>query len=111
MTTQKYLVRTMSDTVETDIRRVHVIANEVLDRYRKDPLSFEQLRKIADGPFDLFLIPLVFEKDYSSKSFRIIKIQLQKFVRCPSETLYRSKFLPSKTSRQDPDYSDFSPVA
>lgn len=66
MTTQKYLVRTMSDTVETDIRRVHVIANEVLDRYRKDPLSFEQLRKIADGPFDLFLIPLVFEKDYSS---------------------------------------------
>lgn len=65
MTTQKYLVRTMSDTVETDIRRVHVIANEVLDRYRKDPLSFEQLRKIADGPFDLFLIPLVFEKDYS----------------------------------------------
>lgn len=66
MTTQKYLVRTMSDTVETDIKRVHVIANEVLDRYRKDPLSFEQLRKIADGPFDLFLIPLVFEKDYSS---------------------------------------------
>ena len=66
MTTQKYLVRTMSDTVETDIRRVHVITNEVLDRYRKDPLSFEQLRKIADGPFDLFLIPLVFEKDYSS---------------------------------------------
>ncbi|MEK6600918.1 MAG: hypothetical protein AABZ09_03465, partial [Candidatus Binatota bacterium] len=66
MTTQKYLVRTMSDTVETDIRRVHVIANEVLGRYRKDPLSFEQLRKIADGPFDLFLIPLVFEKDYSS---------------------------------------------
>lgn len=58
------LVRTMSDTVETDIRRVHVIANEVLPRYKKSPLSLEQLRKIADGPFDLFLIPLVFEKDH-----------------------------------------------
>ena len=64
MTTQKYLVRTMSDTVETDIRRVHIIANEVLSRYRKDPLAFEQLKKIADGPFDLFLIPLIFEGDY-----------------------------------------------
>jgi phosphoglycolate phosphatase-like HAD superfamily hydrolase len=59
-----YLVRTMSDTVETDIRRVHVIANEVLARYRKPTLPFDRLRKIADGPFDLFLIPLVFEKDY-----------------------------------------------
>ena len=54
----------MSDTVETDIRRVHVIASEVLARYKKGPLSFEQLRKIADGPFDLFLIPLIFEDDY-----------------------------------------------
>jgi len=54
----------MSDTVETDIRRVHVIANEVLPRYNKRPLSFEELRKVADGPFDLFLIPLVFESDY-----------------------------------------------
>lgn len=61
---QRYLVRTMSDTVETDIRRVHVIAGEILPRYGKAPLSFEQLRKIADGPFDLFLIPLVFEDDY-----------------------------------------------
>jgi phosphoglycolate phosphatase-like HAD superfamily hydrolase len=58
------LVRTMSDTVETDIRRVHVIANEVLPRYKKPALSFEALRKVADGPFDLFLIPLVFESDY-----------------------------------------------
>ena len=64
MSNQKYLVRTMSDTVETDIQRVHVISNEVLARYKKEPLSFEQLRKIADGPFDLFLIPLIFEKDY-----------------------------------------------
>lgn len=64
MTTQKYLVRTMSDTVETDIRRVHVVANEVLARYGKESLSFEQLRKIADGPFDLFLIPLIFEGEY-----------------------------------------------
>lgn len=57
------LLRTMSDTVETDIRRVLVIANEILPHYRKKPLSFEQLRKVADGPFDLFLIPLVFEAD------------------------------------------------
>lgn len=54
----------MSDTVETDIQRVQVIAGEILSRYGKAPLSFEQLRKIADGPFDLFLIPLVFEDDY-----------------------------------------------
>ncbi len=59
-----YLVRTMSDTVETDIRRVHVIANEIMARYGREPLSFEQLRKIADGPFDLFLIPIIFEKEY-----------------------------------------------
>lgn len=63
MQRERYLVRTMSDTVETDIRRVYVIANEVLGRYRKEPLSFEQLRKVADGPFDLFLIPLVFGDD------------------------------------------------
>ena len=63
MPTSTLLVRTMSDTVETDIRRVHVIANEILPRYKNSPLSFEQLRKIADGPFDLFLIPLVFGKD------------------------------------------------
>lgn len=60
------LVRTMSDTVETDIRRVHVIANEILPRYGIAPLTFEQLRKIADGPFDLFLIPLLFAKEYES---------------------------------------------
>jgi phosphoglycolate phosphatase-like HAD superfamily hydrolase len=60
------LVRTMSDTVETDIRRVHVIANEILPRYGMAPLSFEQLRKIADGPFDLFLIPLLFAREYES---------------------------------------------
>ncbi|MGH7770224.1 MAG: HAD family hydrolase [Candidatus Binatia bacterium] len=64
MPTSTVLVRTMSDTVETDIRRVHVIAGEVLPRYKKKPLSFEELRKIADGPFDLFLIPLVFDSDY-----------------------------------------------
>lgn len=64
MPTSTILARTMSDTVETDIRRVHAIANEILPRYKKAPLSFEQLRKIADGPFDLFLIPLVFESDY-----------------------------------------------
>ena len=61
---ETFLVRTMSDTVETDIERVHVIANELLPRYGLPPLSFEQLRKIADGPFDLFLIPVIFAKEY-----------------------------------------------
>jgi phosphoglycolate phosphatase-like HAD superfamily hydrolase len=60
-----FLVRTMSDTVETDIQRVLVIANEILPRYNLPPLTFEQLRKIADGPFDLFLIPLIFAAEYS----------------------------------------------
>ena len=55
----------MSDTVETDIQRVHVIANEILPRYNLPPLSFEQLRKIADGPFDLFLIPYIFASEYA----------------------------------------------
>ncbi len=60
----RFLFRTMSDTVETDIRRVHMIANEILTRYGKAPLSFDELRKIADGPFDLFLIPIIFAADY-----------------------------------------------
>ena len=55
----------MSDTVETDIQRVFTIANEILPRYDLAPLSFEQLRKIADGPFDLFLIPLIFSKQFA----------------------------------------------
>jgi phosphoglycolate phosphatase-like HAD superfamily hydrolase len=50
MPAETFLIRTMSDTVETDIRRVHVIANEVLARYGMAPLTFEQLRQIADGP-------------------------------------------------------------
>ena len=65
MAAETFLVRTMSDTVETDIQRVHVIANELLARYNLPPLSFEQLRKIADGPFDLFLIPLIFAAEYA----------------------------------------------
>jgi phosphoglycolate phosphatase-like HAD superfamily hydrolase len=65
MAAETFLVRTMSDTVETDIQRVHVIANEILPRYKLAPLSFEQLRKIADGPFDLFLIPLIFAAEYA----------------------------------------------
>jgi phosphoglycolate phosphatase-like HAD superfamily hydrolase len=64
MAVETFLVRTMSDTVETDIRRVQVIANELLPRYGLAPLGFEQLRKVADGPFDLFLIPLIFVKEY-----------------------------------------------
>lgn len=64
MAAETFLVRTMSDTVETDIQRVHAIANEILPRYGIAPLTFEQLRKVADGPFDLFLIPLIFAKEY-----------------------------------------------
>jgi phosphoglycolate phosphatase-like HAD superfamily hydrolase len=64
MAVETFLVRTMSDTVETDIQRVWVIANEVLPQYGKPTLSFEQLRKIADGPFDLFLIPLIWPEEY-----------------------------------------------
>jgi phosphoglycolate phosphatase-like HAD superfamily hydrolase len=64
MAIETFLVRTMSDTVETDIHRVHVIANEILPRYGMTPLSFEQLRKVADGPFDLFLIPRIFAAEY-----------------------------------------------
>jgi len=66
MERQIFLLRTMSDTVETDIHRVHVIANEVLSRYRKAALTWEELRKIADGPFDLFLIPLVFRDEFAA---------------------------------------------
>jgi phosphoglycolate phosphatase-like HAD superfamily hydrolase len=64
MSIETFLVRTMSDTVETDIQRVFTIANEILPRYEMPPLSFAELRKIADGPFDLFLIPLIFAKEY-----------------------------------------------
>lgn len=69
MSTQTLLVRTMSDTVETDIQRVHVIQSELLPRYKMKPLSFERLRKIADGPFDLFLIPLIFAEEYRQNPF------------------------------------------
>jgi phosphoglycolate phosphatase-like HAD superfamily hydrolase len=55
----------MSDTVETDIQRVFIIANEILPRYNIAPLTYEQLRKIADGPFDLFLIPLIFAREFA----------------------------------------------
>ena len=64
MSSQTFLVRTMSDTVETDIQRVRVIQSELLPRYNMEPLTFERLRKIADGPFDLFLIPLIFAAEY-----------------------------------------------
>lgn len=64
MSTETFLVRTMSDTVETDIQRVLTIANEILPRYEMPPLSLAELRKIADGPFDLFLIPMIFAKEY-----------------------------------------------
>jgi hypothetical protein len=66
MAGETFLMRTMSDTVETDIQRVLTIANEILPRYGLHRLSFERLRKIADGPFDLFLIPLVFATEYEA---------------------------------------------
>jgi len=65
MASVTFLVRTMSDTVETDIQRVHVIANEILPRYNLPTLTFTELRKIADGPFDLFLIPHIFAAEYA----------------------------------------------
>jgi len=61
---KKCLIRTMSDTIETDIHRVHTIANEILPRYHKPKLSFEELRKVADGPFDFFLAPILFAEEY-----------------------------------------------
>ena len=64
METKTFLARTMSDTVETDIQRVFTIANEILPRYEMPPLSFVELRKIADGPFDLFLIPMIFSEEF-----------------------------------------------
>ena len=63
MNTETFLVRTMSDTVETDIQRVFTIANEILSRYEMPPLLLTELRKITDGPFDLFLIPLILTKE------------------------------------------------
>ena len=65
MGVETFLARTMSDTVETDIQRIFTIANEILPRYNLPPLSFEQLRKIADGPFDLFLIPHIWPKEHA----------------------------------------------
>ena len=67
MAIETFLLRTMSDTVETDIQRVLTIANELLPRYKLPPLSFESLRKIADGPFDLFLVPLIFAKEFAQR--------------------------------------------
>ena len=64
MPVKRCLIRTMSDTIETDIHRVHTIANEILPRYHKPKLSFAELRKVADGPFDFFLAPILFEEDY-----------------------------------------------
>ena len=40
MSVETFLVRTMSDTVETDIQRVFTIANELLPRYALAPLTF-----------------------------------------------------------------------
>jgi len=82
MSVETFLVRTMSDTVETDIQRVFTIANELLSRYNLPMLTFEQLRKIADGPFDLFLIPHIFaseyQKDYNLKFNEAKRAEIRK---------------------------------
>ena len=78
MAIETFLMRTMSDTVETDIQRVLTIANEILSRYELPGLSLQRLRKIADGPFDLFLIPLIFANEYQqdrSLSFNETKLR------------------------------------
>lgn len=79
--TKRGLVRTMSDTVETDIQRVHVVSNEVLIRFKKEPLSFEQLRRVADGPFDLFLIPIIFKEDFRENPFVIFNEEKRRAIR------------------------------
>lgn len=83
MSVETFLVRTMSDTVETDIQRVFTIANELLPRYALPPLTFEQLRKIADGPFDLFLIPHIFasecQKDHNLKFNEAKRAEIRKY--------------------------------
>lgn len=75
------LVRTMSDTVETDIRRVYVICNEALELFHKAQLSFDELRRIADGPLDLFMIPLAFPEKYESDPDIIYDEALRKKLR------------------------------
>ena len=90
MEPETYLVRTMSDTVETDIQRVFVIANEIFPRYRLPTLSFEQLRKIADGPFDLFLIPLIFAAEYQKD--RNLSFNEAKRLRLPPSCSRRTRF-------------------
>lgn len=71
----------MSDTVETDIERVHVVSNEVLTRFKKEPLSFRQLRRVADGPFDLFLIPIIFREDFQKNPFIIFNEEKRRAIR------------------------------
>lgn len=39
-----------------------MVANELFP-HGVHPLTFEQLRKVADRPFDLFLIPLIFAEE------------------------------------------------
>ena len=45
MDAETFLVRTMSDTVETDIQRVFTIANELLPRYEMPPSASPSLEK------------------------------------------------------------------
>ena len=75
------LIRTMSDTVETDIRRVYEVCNEALELFQKTQLSFEELRRIADGPLDLFMIPLAFPEKCESDPDIIYDESLRKDLR------------------------------
>ena len=52
MSAQTFLVRTMSDTIETDIQRVHTIAGEILPRYGMEPLKHLGLWEKSHAPPD-----------------------------------------------------------
>jgi phosphoglycolate phosphatase-like HAD superfamily hydrolase len=80
----------MSDTVETDIQRVHVVCNEVLIRFKKEPLSFKRLRQVADGPFDLFLIPIIFREDFRENPFVIFNEEKRRAIRGHALEIARS---------------------
>lgn len=56
------LFPTIFDTVESDIQCIRMMANEFF-LYGMRLLTFERLTKVADPPFDLFFIPLIFAEE------------------------------------------------
>jgi phosphoglycolate phosphatase-like HAD superfamily hydrolase len=96
MATATFLVRTMSDTVETDIQRVLTITTEILQKHGKHPLPFERLRKIADGPFDLFLIPLIFTEEYQADAHVIFNEKKRLAIRTEALEIARKHSYDSK---------------